>query len=78
MPSQILETGVLSEAEKDSFIGLELKGDTSGFFCLEGLCVSKFNEGFYNSGPKVGSLARLGCGQGLPALNLYQAVSKSQ
>ena len=37
--SQILETGVLSEEEKDSFIGLELKGDTSGFFCLEGLCV---------------------------------------
>jgi len=75
VPSQILETVVLSEAEKDSFIGLEIKGDTSGFFCLEGLCVWKLNEGFYNSGPKVGSLTGLGCEQGLPALNLYQVVS---
>lgn len=57
---------VWGEAENDSFIVLPGKANTLGF-CLEKLCVSagRFDEGFYNSGSKVGSLTRIGCEQGM-------------
>lgn len=57
---------VWGEAENDSFIVLTGKGNTLGF-CLENLCVSsrRFDEGFYSSGCKVGSLTKIGCEQGM-------------
>ena len=47
---------VLGEVEKESFIALPGRGGHSR---------GGFDEEFYNNGPRVGFLTRLGCVQGL-------------
>ena len=44
------------KAERPALLLCQAKGNTPGF-CLEKLCLNprKFDEGFYNSGSKVGS-----------------------
>ena len=61
---------VLGEVEKNSCIAG--KGGHSGLLPQKAMCPNPrgFDEGFYNSGSRVGSLTRLGCVQGLHSFNL--------
>ena len=55
----------------------QVKGDTLTQLLPQktmSLNSSELDEGFYNSGSKVGSLARLGCEQGLYSLSLIAGL----
>ena len=72
-----LRDRVLGEVEKDSFIALPGKGGHSRLLPQKTMCPNprEFDEGFYNSGSRVGSLTRLRYVQGLPSFHLSQMVS---
>ena len=59
------EDRVLGEVQNDSFITLPNKGRHTGLLSPKTMYLYPrgIDEGFYNSGSKVGSLIRLGCEQ---------------
>ena len=65
---------VLGETEEDSFITLQGKGRHSSLLPVRHNPRGS-DEGFYNSGSKVGSLTRLGCEQGLHSFHLVSGGS---
>ena len=67
-----LRDRVLGEVEKDSFITLPGKGRHTQLLPWKTMCpnLGGFDERFYNSDSKIGSLTRLWCEQCLHSLNL--------
>ena len=58
-----LRNRVLGEVEKNSFIDLSGKGEHSGLLSWKTMHPNpgEFGQGFYNNGPRVGSLTKLRC-----------------